>query len=186
MHGGGSGQHQAAGLFEGECRRLGHHAGDRDHDLGGVGALDRVEDDLVTGVDGPGGALCPVAHRGDHPGGLRAQCNRQLTGVVAEGTAVELAVDRVGAHRPDGHRHLTGARRCDRPVDDGECFGAAERSGDNGGRAVGAGHGRCNREALPAIPGRRHDPSAYADLVKTDVLFPNVAARELGNALAAT
>ncbi len=30
------------------------------------------------------------------------------------------------------------------------------------------------------------DPSAHADLVKTDFLFPNIAARELGSALAAT
>ena len=78
-----AGEHQTAGLLEGDRRRLGEDRAGRHDQLGGISARHRVGDHLVTGpqrAERPPDD--PAAHLGtdggDHAGDLEADRHRQL------------------------------------------------------------------------------------------------------------
>jgi len=140
-------QKEPAGLLEGERRWLVYDTRGRHDDLGGIGTVDWVRDDLVADVDRTRWPLGIATYCAHDAGRLVAQMNRQLGCVFAVGAAVHLVVDGVGARRPYLDQDLSRFRIPYGLVDDGQNLRPTESSSDHSGC-----HTYLNGCRFPAIP----------------------------------
>ena len=98
---------QARCLLPGQFSGLRYNHLGRNREGGGVAALGRIGDDLISDRQRTRRSDRIEPYLGDHSGYLESQAHRKVVRGAAQGTAVELVVDRVDPGGANLDRHLS-------------------------------------------------------------------------------